>query len=65
VGTNDVTDQESASTGSLMMSFHLATRGASSEIEEISGLMVGSRSSEVLAIVTKGSSALACDSHPA
>jgi len=58
-------NQKSASTGSLMMSFHLAMRGASSEIEEISGLMEGSRSNEVLAILTKGSSALACGARPA
>ena len=58
-------NQKSASTGSLMMSFHLAMRGASSASEAISGLTDGSRGSEVFAVLTKGSSALACGSYPA
>jgi hypothetical protein len=57
--------QKSASTGSLMTSFHLATRGASSASVAINGLTDGSRSSEVFAFLTKGSSALACGSYPA
>lgn len=58
-------NQKSASTGSLMMSFHLAMRGASSASEAISGLTDGSSGSEVFTLLTKGSSALACGSHPA